>query len=671
MPDSGFQYRRRAESMLVNSERMRAMIVGYMRVKHAALLKPQSLIRFEETEAPRFVHHATGFSGVDLFVDPRRPKPLDGGHDAAERLFARSCKSPQAVYFPAKMLFSAPGALEQLAQAKIDRAVLWLAEILLRERHFVIVCWRFDDAGRLSVEPCATAPTLDEVRAARLIVGQTEIVKESAADPDPAWIRSISSPSPRPLLGVIRCVLPKSLALAGEAADDGAVVNAMLGAIASLGARLRGFTALKPEWRPDARRPKSRTSEVYAFNAACGVVLPHVAPPNRKQIGFILPLLEFGGVEKVVINYARVFRDRGCDVHLFLTGLNGIGSARQAAGLFSSINFLATPAADEGDWEHLYYGAGASKYARSGCTDDALGLLSTMDVVVNTHSPAAHGVMASLRKQGTRTYVGLHLVELSRQGHPMGNPNLALAYEHAYDGFVVISRQLESWCRARAIPASKILFTPNAASYPCDAARLERALARRAARDAGAPLRVLYLGRLDAQKGLDRLPEIMIGAPAPAFEWRVAGRAILADAETEAAMARIDATIEPPALSDDELDALYAWADVFVLPSRFEGVPLTILEAQRFGCIPIATDVGAVSEIIEHGVDGFLIDARQSEMAIVADFVATLGRLAASPETVAAVARVGAERQKDRGWLANMGHWLDDVLPDGNGSPHA
>ena len=56
-----------------------------------------------------------------------------------------------------------------------------------------------------------------------------------------------------------------------------------------------------------------------------------------------------------------------------------------------------------------------------------------------------------------------------------------------------------------------------------------------------------------------------------------------------------------------QLDALYAWADAVLLPSRFEGVPLIVLEAQRFGCAVVATDVGATAEAIEDGADGFLV----------------------------------------------------------------
>ncbi|HUV13148.1 MAG TPA: glycosyltransferase family 4 protein, partial [Acidobacteriota bacterium] len=57
----------------------------------------------------------------------------------------------------------------------------------------------------------------------------------------------------------------------------------------------------------------------------------------------------------------------------------------------------------------------------------------------------------------------------------------------------------------------------------------------------------------------------------------------------------------------------YKDADVFLLLSRWEGVPLAILEAMAYGNIVVATDVGGVSEIVEDGTTGFLVDATQPD----------------------------------------------------------
>ena len=54
---------------------------------------------------------------------------------------------------------------------------------------------------------------------------------------------------------------------------------------------------------------------------------------------------------------------------------------------------------------------------------------------------------------------------------------------------------------------------------------------------------------------------------------------------------------------------LLAQAGVFVLCSRYEGLPLSIIEAMCAGLPIIASDVGGVRELVEDGVNGFLVPA--------------------------------------------------------------
>src|SRR5262249_13846679 len=64
------------------------------------------------------------------------------------------------------------------------------------------------------------------------------------------------------------------------------------------------------------------------------------------------------------------------------------------------------------------------------------------------------------------------------------------------------------------------------------------------------------------------------------------------------------------------IGAVYAAADVLVLTSATEGLPFTVLEAMATGCPVIATNVGDLATLIEHGVNGFLVPAdRPNELA--------------------------------------------------------
>lgn len=59
-------------------------------------------------------------------------------------------------------------------------------------------------------------------------------------------------------------------------------------------------------------------------------------------------------------------------------------------------------------------------------------------------------------------------------------------------------------------------------------------------------------------------------------------------------------------------------ADAFCLPSIWEGMPVTLLEALSVGCVPICSPVGGIPEVINNGVNGFLSEDSTVEAYIKA-----------------------------------------------------
>ena len=60
-------------------------------------------------------------------------------------------------------------------------------------------------------------------------------------------------------------------------------------------------------------------------------------------------------------------------------------------------------------------------------------------------------------------------------------------------------------------------------------------------------------------------------------------------------------------VDEETLRKIYALCDVYVCPSRLEGFGLTILEAYAAGKPVVATIVGAIPELLEHGKNGSLV----------------------------------------------------------------
>jgi len=90
------------------------------------------------------------------------------------------------------------------------------------------------------------------------------------------------------------------------------------------------------------------------------------------------------------------------------------------------------------------------------------------------------------------------------------------------------------------------------------------------------------------------------------------------------------------------VEELLRGADLFVLPSRREGLPMAILEAMASGVPIVATRVGGVPEIIEDGEDGVLVPPEDPGA-----LAAALGGLLDHPDRRAAMG-IAARRKAER-----------------------
>jgi glycosyltransferase involved in cell wall biosynthesis len=138
---------------------------------------------------------------------------------------------------------------------------------------------------------------------------------------------------------------------------------------------------------------------------------------------------------------------------------------------------------------------------------------------------------------------------------------------------------------------------------------------------------VLTTGRLTEQKNhralLRAIPAVLAREPRARFLW--AGVGPLRSALRAAIRQRgLERHVRILGHRDDVPDLLAA-SDLFVLPSRFEGLPLALLEAMAAGLPVVATRVCGVAEIVEQGGTGLLVDPA-APTALAAAIVRLLGR---------------------------------------------
>ena len=122
--------------------------------------------------------------------------------------------------------------------------------------------------------------------------------------------------------------------------------------------------------------------------------------------------------------------------------------------------------------------------------------------------------------------------------------------------------------------------------------------------DPAAPLRLLFVGRLDLQKGVDLLlREFALLKPERAT-LRLVGAKIVDNRNL----------IVPPEVKflgwvpRETLPAMFGNFDAIVMPSRWEGMPLLAIEALRSGRPLICSNHGAFPYFIKNGVNGVLMD---------------------------------------------------------------
>ena len=75
-------------------------------------------------------------------------------------------------------------------------------------------------------------------------------------------------------------------------------------------------------------------------------------------------------------------------------------------------------------------------------------------------------------------------------------------------------------------------------------------------------------------------------------------------------------------LTDESLKKQYLDNDVFVLPSINEAYGIVFLEAMQFGLPVIGCNLGGAQEIIEDGVNGYLVDSKDEQG--LAEFITLL-----------------------------------------------
>jgi sugar transferase (PEP-CTERM/EpsH1 system associated) len=320
---------------------------------------------------------------------------------------------------------------------------------------------------------------------------------------------------------------------------------------------------------------------------------------HRKRVLYIVEDLERGGAERVVVSLAtRLDRARFEPAVCCLAKPGGLAGEIERAGvplhvlgkrpgidlrLLWRLYRLIKRLKPDVIHTHLFTG---NAWGRA-----AAWLAGTKRIIASEHS-------VDLWKNGVRRFVDRAL---------------------AIPSFRVVAKSeaIADFCRTvEHIPERKVITIRNG----IDVSRYNNGFDHEEVRRAiGLPRDAMVVGtvgRLSPEKGHEVLIEALkrLKADLPGLSAVVAGDGPLRGEVHRVLRAKgMEGTMRLLGYRED-VPALLAAMDIFVLPSHREGMPLALLEAMAARLPVIATNVGGCREVIVNGKNGFLVPPARPDM---------------------------------------------------------
>jgi glycosyltransferase involved in cell wall biosynthesis len=179
------------------------------------------------------------------------------------------------------------------------------------------------------------------------------------------------------------------------------------------------------------------------------------------------------------------------------------------------------------------------------------------------------------------------------------------ANEFAWNAAVANSEKLRRLTRQRT-RNRPVFLIPNGVELPC-----HEAFSRRVGFDS--KLHIIFVGRLSQEKGIYYLPEILRRCldTGVKCDLRIVGEGA-GQNELHSKFRELNLLNEVTFQGAVEPEKVYGFllcSHILLLPSLFEGLPNVVLEAQACGCVPIASRLEGITDmVINDGDTGVLIN---------------------------------------------------------------
>ena len=213
---------------------------------------------------------------------------------------------------------------------------------------------------------------------------------------------------------------------------------------------------------------------------------------------------------------------------------------------------------------------------------------------------------------------------------------------------IVLGRIWRDFVASRApAAADRIVIVPNATEMP----RLLHV-------GGGDTVHILFLGQIGARKGVPQLGEALKRMlPLPGWRATIAGDGEVETARRVATEMGLDARVDLPGwVGPDDVARLISTADILVLPSFAENLPVSVIEGMASGLAVVTTPVGAVEDIVTNEVSGLLVTPGD-----VDGLTGALTRVVSDPELRARLGAAAQAVHRERLELGAFARAISDV----------
>ncbi len=339
---------------------------------------------------------------------------------------------------------------------------------------------------------------------------------------------------------------------------------------------------------------------------------PLAANPSGRRIMFIVPWMVTGGADRVNLDLIEGLTHKGHEVTV-----------------------CATLLADH-CWEHLFSNFTPDIFVLPNIlhVSDYPRFLAYLiqsrqiDTVVITGSTIGYQLLPYLRAVSP----GVAFVDLCHVEEPHwlngGHPRFGVGYQDVLDLNIVISQYLAKWMEGRGADGTriKVMYASIRLAQATRLAEVRDQIRAELNISADMPV-IVFAGRICEQKRPEMLVEILKAASDQSLIFR---SLIIGDGELREQLEELlklyhlTANVQMlGSVSHQRCIDLIIASDILLMPSKYEGISIVLMEAMAAGVIPVVANVGGTAELVSPDA-GVLISHGENEVQEYLDAIRRL-----------------------------------------------